>query len=130
MGGGELDLAGGDLTVGLTGTSAFNGPILISADSSLTFTGTGFTTPASLDVYAGGSLRLTAGQRLQVNGYGQNFGRIELLGNGHVLGGTAEIEFGGYAYNDPFTGLITGTSRASLRRLAVERRVAGAHRRH
>jgi hypothetical protein len=106
LGGGDLFLLGGDVTVGLTNSSAFTGGILVSNDSSLAFTGTGFTTPATVMVNdAGSSLRLAAGQRLQANGTGLNYGWIEVLGNSQVLGGTSEIEFGDTAVNG---GDLTG----------------------
>jgi hypothetical protein len=51
---------------------------------------------------------------MHATGSRSNSGRLEVLGNGNVLGGNAELEFGGYAVNAASTGLTTGRN-ATLR---------------
>jgi hypothetical protein len=111
MGAGSLNLdTGSQVTVGLNNASAFTGSIGVNSGAVLSFTGTGYTTPSYIDNYTGGNIRLTAGQRMAVGsaGVGVNGGEIDVLGNGNVLAGAAELDLGSTFYNFSPAGLITG----------------------
>lgn len=58
---------------------------------------------------ADGEVRIQSGEGLLFNGTAHsNAGKIEVVGNGDVLGGGAEIEFNGAVTNITSIGLITG----------------------
>jgi hypothetical protein len=114
MGGGDLYVySGGHVTAAMTDASSYTGNLYVDDASALNFTGTGFVTPATVNVYAGGDLRLSAGQRMQATGGGSNAGLVEALGSA-AIGGEAELEFGAAFTNAVTSGRITGRN-ASLR---------------
>jgi hypothetical protein len=108
-GNGALALEGGaHLTAALSNLNPFTGALNVGTGpfpfftGIIGFTGTGVINPAWLSVSEGSEVRLGAGQRMVVGSFGAlNSGRIELIGNGSVLGGTSEIEFRSGLFNTP-----------------------------
>jgi Regulator of Chromosome Condensation (RCC1) repeat protein len=106
MGGGMVEIEK-NLSVGLTAASIFTGELNLWEGAALSFSDTGTITPNIVSVQTNAEIRITAGQRLLADSTFFNSGRVEALGNGNVLGGQAEIDFGDNESNG-VDGLITG----------------------